>query len=193
LPSIDEFLPIGEASLPHALAWDEIPTSLFDGQPLDTRILQPLREASVARQAKLEEFLYLRKNIDWFKARQDQKTVSLNLDARKKQKESDEAFKKAMDAEKKELARNEFPYREFRVAPAPQPKLKAPKKPDAAANPDEEEDASELSTDNNDAYAKVDVFLRESLRVVNDAIALGKDKQFAADVHAPLAIADRKG
>ncbi|MBS0664635.1 MAG: carboxy terminal-processing peptidase [Verrucomicrobia bacterium] len=192
LPSIDEFLPIGEASLPHALAWDEIPSSLFDGHPLDTRILQPLREASAARQAKLEEFLYLRKNIDWFKARQDQKTLSLNLAVRQKQKESDAAFRKAMEAEKKELAKNEYPYREFRVAPAPEPKLKAPKKSDASTPVDEEDDA-ELSTDDNDAYAKVDVFLRESLRVVNDAIALGKEKQFAADVHAPLAIADRKG
>jgi len=193
LPSIDEFLPIGEGSLPHVLAWDEIPTSQFEGQPLDARIVQPLREASIARQAKLEEFVYLRKNIDWFKMRQDQKAVSLNLEARRQQKASDEAFKKAMEAEKAQLAKNEFPYKEFRLGPPPAPRLKAPKKPDATPG-DGEEDESELSTDNNDAYAKVDVFLREGLRVVNDAIALGQDKKFAADTHAPLtALVDHKG
>ena len=89
LPSINEFLPIGESDLPHALVWDEIPTSFFDGRPLDPKILRPLREASAARQTKLDEFLYLRKNVDWFKMRQDQKLVSLNLEQRRKQKISD--------------------------------------------------------------------------------------------------------
>jgi len=195
LPSIDEFLPIGEGSLPHALAWDEIPSSLFEGHPLDAKVLQPLREASVARQAKLDEFLYLRRNIDWFKQRLDQKTVSLNLDARRAQKVEDEAFKKQLEAEKLQLAKHEYPYREYRLGPAPAPKLKAPKKTDATGAPDldGEDDETELSTDA-DAYAKVDVFLRESLRVVNDAVALGKEKQFAAATHAPLTAAlDRKG
>jgi carboxyl-terminal processing protease len=194
LPSIDDFLPIGEGALPHALAWDEIPTSLFDGHPLDTRIVQPLRAASAARQASLEEFLYLRKSIDWFKMRQEQKLVSLNLESRRQQKVSDETFRKAMEAEKLTLAKNEFSYREFRLGPPPAPRIKAPKKADSATPADGEDDESELSTDANDAYAKVDVFLRESLRVVNDAIALGREKQFAADTPAPLtARIDRKG
>ena len=65
---------------------------------------------------------------------------------------------------------------------------------DRAGPADGEDDETELSTDTNDAYAKVDVFLRESLRVVNDAIALAKDKQFAADTHAPLtALLEHKG
>jgi carboxyl-terminal processing protease len=194
LPSIDEFLPIGEGALPHALAWDEIPSSLFEGHPLAARIVQPLREASTARQARLEEFLYLRKSIDWFKMRQDQKLISLNLEARRQQKTSDETFRKAMEAEKLVLAKNEFPYREFRLGPPPAPRIKAPKKTDGTAPADGDDDDAELSTDNNDAYAKVDVFLRESLRVVHDAIVLAKEKQFAADNPAPLtALLDRKG
>ncbi|MDB6092873.1 MAG: carboxyl-terminal protease [Verrucomicrobia bacterium] len=191
LPSIDEFLPIGEGSLPHVLAWDEIPSSIFDGHPLDAKIVQPLREASAVRQTKLEEFLYLRKNIDWFKMRQNQKLASLNLDARRQQKASDEIFRKAMEAEKLELAKSDYPYKEFRLGPPPLPKIKPAKKPDANS---EDDDESELSTDNNDAYAKVDVFLRESFRVINDAIVLAKDQKFAADTHAPLtAMLGRKG
>lgn len=194
LPSVDEFLPIGEASLPHALAWDEIPTSNFAGRPLDAKIVLPLREASQARQAKLDEFLYLRKGVDWFKLRQNQKLVSLNLEVRRQQKAADDAFRKASDAEKEQLAKHDFSYREFRLGPPAPARIKAPKKPDSATLPDGEEDETELSTDTNDAYAKVDVPLRESLRVVNDAIGLGKNQQAWADSHAPLTtVLERKG
>ena len=193
LPSIDDFLPIGEASLPHALAWDEIPTSKFDGHLLDAKILQPLRRASVARQAKLDEFLYLRKGVDWFKMRQNQKLISLNLEVRRQQKVTDDAFRKSYDAEKAELAKNDFPYREYRLGPPLPPKIKPAKKPDNSAALDGEDDET-LSTDENDAYAKVDVPLRESLRVVNDAIVLGQDQQYWASNHAPLtAQLERKG
>ena len=194
LPSVDEFLPIGEASLPHALAWDVIPTSEFAGHPLSPKIVQPLRAASQARQAKLDEFLYLRKGVDWYKLHQNQKQVSLNLEVRRQQKTADDAFRKAIDVEKEQLAKHDFPYREFRLGPPLPPRIKATKKPDAASPADGEDDETELSTDASDAYAKVDVPLRESLRVVNDAIGLGKNQQAWADSHAPLTAAlERKG
>lgn len=191
LPSIDEFLPIGEGSLPHALVWDEIPTSFFDGGPLDPKILSSLRAASQARQEKLEEFIYLRKDVDWFKMRQEQKLVSLNIDARRQQKEADESFRKQMKAEKELLAKSDYPFREFRLGPPPAPKIKAPKKSDDADGADDED---ELSTDENESYAKVDVHLRESLRVLNDALKLGENRQYWASNHAPLTVAvDPKG
>lgn len=192
LPSIDEFLPIGEGSLPHALVWDEIPTSFFDGSPLDAKVLTTLREASQRRQAQLDEFAYLRKNVDWFKVRQEQKLVSLNLQARQQQKETDETFRKEMKTKKEELAKSDFPFREFRLGPPPPPKIKAePKEGDL---PEAVED--ELSTDESDeSYAKVDVHLRESLRVLNDAVELGESPQYWASNHPPLTLAavNRKG
>jgi carboxyl-terminal processing protease len=192
LPSIDEFLPIGEGSLPHALAWDEIPPSYFDGTPLDAKVLKPLRDASTARQSSLEEFGYLRKNIDWFKSHQNLKLVSLNLDARRQQKEATDAFRKQMDTEKEQLAKNDFVYKEFRIGPPPPPKQKPVKKPGATA--DDDDDDSELSTDENESYSKVDVHLRETLRVLNDAVALGQNQQYWASNHAPLTLAvDSKG
>jgi len=191
LPSIDEFLPIGEGSLPHALVWDEIPTSFFDGAPLDPKVLQPLRAASTARQQKLDEFIYLRKSVDWFKMRQDQKLVSLNLDTRKQEKQADEAFRKTMKAEKETLAKNDFHYREFRLGPPPAPKIKAAKKTDDSDLTDDED---ELSTDENETVAKVDVHLRETLRVLNDALVLGQNRQYWASNHPPLtALTDPKG
>lgn len=192
LPSIDEFLPIGEASLPHALVWDEIRTSFFDGGPLEAKVLKALREASAQRQSKLEEFMYLRKNVDWFKSRQAQKLISLNLEVRRQQKESDDAFRKEMKTEKEKLAQSDFTFREFRLGPPPPPKIKAPPKADGSAEADEED--SELSTDDNESYAKVDVHLRESLRVLTDAVEMGHAPEYWASNHAPLTVAaDSKG
>ncbi len=124
LPSVDDYLPIGEGSLPHALAWDEIPTSSFDGHPLEPKVAAALRAASVARQAKLEEFLFLRKNVDWFKMRQSQKLISLNLETRRAQKVTDDTYRKSFEAQKAQLAKNDYPYREFRLGPPLPPRIK---------------------------------------------------------------------
>ena len=181
LPSVRNFMSgIGEEDLPHHLVFDKIPTSVFDGAPLDAKVLTPLRQASAERQTKLEEFAYLRKNIDWFKARQEQKLISVNLDERKKQKESDDAFRKEMNAEKKLLAKNDFTFKEFRLGPPNPPRIKAPKKDD---EPSDDDDVGE---EENDTYVKADVHLREALRVVSDAIALGANKELWASNHAPL-------
>ena len=179
LPSIDDYIPnIGEADLPHALVWDKIPTSFFDGAPLDAKVLTPLRLASTERQAKLEEFTYLRKNIEWFKARQEQKLISINLDERKKQKETDDAFRKQMNAEKEHIAKGDFVFKDFRLGPPTPPRIKAPKK-----DTDEEDDAI---ADDNDTYVKADIHLREALRVVNDAIVIGQNKQLWVSNRPPL-------
>jgi carboxyl-terminal processing protease len=186
LPSIDDFLPIGESDLPHALAWDEIASSRFDGKPLDSKVITPLLEASRKRQTDLEEFAYLKKNIDWFKNREEQKLVSLNEENRRKQKEEDDAFRKEMKAERDRLAKNDFTFKEVRLGPPPPPKIKAVKK-------DGDDDDSELNTDDdNESYAKVDIDLRETLRVVGDALALGQNPQFLASDHAPLTAAGAK-
>jgi len=186
LPSVEDFIPgIGESDLPHALVWDEIPPSFFDGKPLSPQIVAPLREASLRRQAELEEFSYLRKNVDWFKTRQEQKLVSLNLDDRKKQKTADDAFQKEMKAERERLAKSDFPYREIRLVPKPPARIKAKVKKD---NPDEEEEDPELSTDEDETPFKGDVHLREALRVVADALQLGHDPKFLAGEYAPLTV-----
>ena len=179
LPSINEFVPIGESDLPHALTWDQIPTSFFDGKPLDPKVVTPLRQASVDRQAKLEEFVYLRKNVDWFKTRQQQKLISVNLDERKKQKAADDTFRKEMKAEKERIAKSDYQIKPFYLGGPPPPRIKAAKK-----ESDDEEDSD--PGEENDTYVRADVFLRESLRVVSDAIALGQNRELWATNRAPL-------
>ena len=167
LPSIDDYLPIGESDLPHALAWDHIPSSHFDGAPLTASVLTPLLSASVKRQADLPEFTFLRKNIDHFKVRQDQKDVSLNLVERKTQKSSDQAFKKSMKAERKQLAASDFKFTEVLLAPPAPPRPKLTKKDDDESNDDDDGDTD---VEENERYPAVDIPLREALRVTIDQL-----------------------
>jgi carboxyl-terminal processing protease len=178
LPSIEDHMPIGEADLPRALVWDQIPTSVFEGSPLEPRVLSPLRQASAERQSKLEEFSYLRKYVDWFKARQEQKLISVNLEQRREQKASDDAFRKELKAEKERIAKSDYAFKPLYLGPPPPPRIKAPKK---------EDDEDELdSFEENETYVKADVHLRETLRVLNDAIALGKNRESWASSRPPL-------
>jgi carboxyl-terminal processing protease len=202
LPSADDFLPIGETDLPHALVWDQIPGVSFDGRPLDQKFIENLREKSISRQNSLEEFAYQRKGIDHFREHYDGKLISLNLDERKKEQVADDAFKKEMDSEKDLLAKNDYSYKEFFAGPPPPKKAEAPKKaPDAAATPgagkdsddlDDDDDSGVMSTDG-DSYGKVDVDLRETLRILDDAVTLGRNHDTWAGGHAPLTVAEMRG
>jgi carboxyl-terminal processing protease len=180
LPSINDYLKIGEGDLPRALVWDQIPTSFFDGEPLDAKVLSPLRQSSLERQGKLEEFAYLRRNVEWFKARQEQDTISVNLEERQKQKAADDAFRKEMKAEKERLAKNEYPFKPYYLGLPPPPKIKAPKKEG------DEDDDLDAALDENDTYVKADVHLRETLRVLGDAVALGRNRELWASKRLPL-------
>jgi len=212
LPSIEDHLPIGEAELPRALAWDEIPSSFFDGAPIDDNLLTQLRTASLTRQNNLEEFDYLRRNIDWFKQRQEEKLVSVNLEKRRARRDEDEALRKAFLAERKRLAALDYPYEEFWLSPPEERQTQAAATAATKAektiatdesHPDENADSATLTANESDsadtpllanaeadadlddsddsdeadtgAYAKVDVHLKESLRVLADVIALGHD------------------
>jgi carboxyl-terminal processing protease len=201
LPSVDEFLPIGESDLPHALVWDKIKTSTFNGEPINAKVLDRLRVESMARQTGLDEFAYVRKYVDWFKARQAEKLVSLNLEERRKQKVADDAFRKEIRVQRDLLAKADYPYKEFRLGTPPPAKPPAPAATDAvkpaaskdaskvapAKDPDDDDEVADAEDDANaDTYGKLDVGLREALRVVDDAIELGHDREYWASNHAPL-------
>ncbi len=189
LPSREDYLPIGESDLPHALVWDEVPTTFFEGKPLNADLVGFLKTASLLRQEELPEFAYLRKGVNWFKERQQDKLVSLNLDRRREQQTEDKAFLKELKQEKKQLADLDFPYQEFRLGPPPPPPIKA--EPKADDLDDEDEDLADA--DENAAFSKVDVHLKECLRVVGDAIALAQNKQYWVSNRPPLTAPADKG
>ena len=187
LPSIDEYLPLGESSLSHALVWDRIKSARFDGGLLDPKLLETLRNASLSRESRLEEFAYLGKIVDWFKTREEQKTISLNLAERLKQKAADDLFKKEIKAERDRLTKADFPSTEFRLGPVA-PRIKPVSDDDGGAPGDDEDDVLGIDEDN-ETFAKMDVHLRETMRILGDAIALGGNRANWVSDHAPLTVA----
>ena len=179
LPSIEEFLPIGESDLPHALAWDTIRTTRFEGASLDARFVDQLRARSKARQASLEEFGFLRNNIDRFKKYEERKTVSLSIDARRAQKTDDDAFRDAAKKQRAELAKLNFASTDVNldnVEPTPEP-----------ATPPATGDDKDKDDEVDDPKTKIDIHLRESLRVLSDAIDLWPQPQLWAQTNQPVA------
>ena len=189
LPSADDYIPnIGERDLDHALAWDEIPSAVFDGKPLDPTTLAPLRTASLKRQQSLEEFSFLNTNIEHFKTRvEESKVVSLNLKKREDEKAADKSFNDRTKADRDRLAKNDFPYREFWLGEKPVPKIKS-----ADDDADDTDD-----TDDGAAYAKVDIHLRETFRILTDYMNLSPAAQTKTSASpttaAPLAAPGGRG
>lgn len=182
LPSIEDYLPIGEATLPRALVWDEIPTTAFTGKALDQTLVQPLLQASKARQDSLEEFSYLRKNIDWFREKQEQKTISLNLDRRLAIKQADEQFKDSMKSEAERLAQGNYASREIKLDSV----IKA-EAAGLAAKPEAKDGDTDEAADE-DIKAKFDVHLRETLRVIADALRIEGGALLSAETQAGVAL-----
>lgn len=112
IPSINDFLKIGESDLPNALIWDEIEPVSFNrklstlpsGPIINDELIARLKEASAQRQANLEEFRYMSRVIERFRERQEQKEFSLNLSKRLEKKEQDSAWREESEAERKRLA-----------------------------------------------------------------------------------------
>ena len=184
LPSIDDYLPIGEASLPHALMWDEIKSTSFQGRTLTPTFVKPLVQASLQRQDSLDEFAYLKKNIDWFKDRQEQKTISLNLQQRQALKVADEEFKKKMDAERDLLAKANYTVRPVKLDSVLKLETSAPK--EATATVDDGDTESSPDADN---QSKLDVHLREALRILEDALRMNPNPEYWADSTTPATAA----
>jgi carboxyl-terminal processing protease len=208
LPSMEDVMESGERFLPEALVWDEIETTEFNGTPLEAHILSPLREASMTRQESMPEFDFLQRNIDWFTARQEQKSVSLNLEDRIEQRDIDKEFRDAMDEERKVLRDHNYAFTEFLLTPEEEEEDVIPEAtaeepvsitenfdtenvvvsidgeplnvalddPSAAPSAEIEEEKEEPAPE---GFARLDIHLREALRVIVDAVEIGQEPQFA--------------
>ena len=197
LPSLEDVLESGERFLPQALVWDEIKTTDFNGAPLETHILAPLREASLARQESLPEFEYLRENIKWFSDRQEEDSVSLNLEERIAQRDADKAFRESMDERRKQLRDLNYRFTECLLTPPEEEEAKIIEFAQADTSPTDMPADTEAATDSDDpevlstdeqpepeGYARLDIHLKEAVRVLRDAVEIGRKQQYAE--HAPL-------
>ena len=115
LPSINEFLEIGEADLDHSMLWDEIKPVNWSQKsgdlkfdPIDELLKNQLTGLSETRQNELEEFAFLKESIEFFKEKQELKAYSLNLVKRKEQKELDKEFRDLLETRQTELKKLNF-------------------------------------------------------------------------------------
>lgn len=114
LPSVlNESKDIGETALESALAWDTIGKAAYDSVNMVQPHLVELLKRSTQRVSGSKDFSYVREDIEIFKKRQDDKTISLNLQARLKEKSSDDARQK--DRDKERLARAETQEKVYEI------------------------------------------------------------------------------
>src|SRR5213075_2827667 len=101
LPSVNNHIEVGEASLENPLEWDTIPAAAYEKVNRVQPYLATLSKASQQRTTQDSDFVWVRQEIERFKKLQAEKSVSLNEAVRlKEKKEIDDRVK----ARKKELA-----------------------------------------------------------------------------------------
>ena len=192
LPSVNEFLPIGEADLPHALPWGEVKAvdwfndwaKLEVDSPEYPELVVALAEASQARQESLEEFQFLKKQIKWRKKRYDEKAISISLNNRILRKINERLYIDELDDTYEALSENDYAMEEFL--------LKVTEDQDALSKEILSEPLNGIvdstvgeagagagidEIKEEDDEPTYDIYLRESARIMSDWVqALGKPK-----------------
>lgn len=103
LPSLIDNMDLGESFLENALAFDRIaPARHFEHDLTNPQIIAGLKEASQKRIAVDPKFQLRVKDIERYRARKNRKTVSLNEETLKREREEDKA---AREVEKEEEER----------------------------------------------------------------------------------------
>jgi len=105
IPSISEFLPIGETDLDHHLPWDSIAPALWNeagviapgGAEVTPSVLSRLSTLSEKRRATSPEFDYLAQSIARFRDVDDKKDISLCEATRRAEREQDKLFRNKME------------------------------------------------------------------------------------------------
>ncbi|VVM08442.1 partial carboxyl-terminal processing protease, partial [Methylacidimicrobium cyclopophantes] len=100
LPSVDDYLDLGESSLPNALPADAIPPAYYQKTAGEAAFLPTLQKRSSQRVAANPDFAYVLTQIDLIKRKKLDKAVSLNQSVRLKEKQDAEASKAALEAKR---------------------------------------------------------------------------------------------
>ena len=168
MPTINTFRPIGESDLDYALKSDTIPP-VNSRRPqnefvYDIHNLNKLKEFSQKRQNTYEEFDYLNDSVEWFKQKQKEKVMSLNLSERLIKRKSDELKNDELNDIYESFSEKSFPEQEIVLNIVQQQKEKS-----LIARGE----SLEGDVDNNESFQKpenLDIRLTESLRIVRDWI-----------------------
>jgi carboxyl-terminal processing protease len=173
LPSVNNYAEVGEASLEDALQWDRIPSAEYVSEDRMTPVLDQLRNRSEERLGSDPDFGYVREDISLYKEYLADKSVSLNLETRRAEKEANEA---RSELRKKERASRpvvaETIYK-ITLKEVGQPGLPEPVSETAAADDPHAALALE-GEDGPETRPSTDVALKEAKRILMDMIELSK-------------------
>ena len=195
LPSVENYMEVGEASLENALAWDTIQASKFAKDGEVSRLVPVLNRRSVERVNSDRDFDYVREDVERYRKVKAEKQVSLNEDERRREIAENKA---RAEARKKELAsrkESEPMTWEITLKNADAPGLPAPvtnqvasvtysldgapakavEAEAASAEPSEDGEEEEPAT-----TPRRDPHLREAQRVLLDLLRLAPRKGMAA-------------
>jgi carboxyl-terminal processing protease len=117
---------IGEAALENALPWDTITTARFTKLDLVEPFLPELARRSNERVAASREYDYIREDIERYRKRQEDKTISLNERERIREKDADEQREKLRNKERLARKEPEAKVYEITLKLADQPGLPKP-------------------------------------------------------------------
>ncbi|MEN8661780.1 MAG: carboxy terminal-processing peptidase [Lentimonas sp.] len=190
LPSVNEFLPIGEDDLPHALVWDEVkPVNWMNDwkklnipSPQDPGLVKTLNAGTKERLDTLEEFQFLKQQIEWRRQRYEHKQISLNLEGRINKKIREQTYVEQLNDTYDELSKNDYAIEEFKLKIAEEqdeisrinqlePVIEAVEiLLSEIANEVIEEEIEATEEEEEDNEPAYDIYLRESARIMADWI-----------------------
>jgi carboxyl-terminal processing protease len=204
LPSVNEFLPIGEDDLPHALPWGEIEpvdwvndwAKLNVDSPEDPSLIEQLAAASQQRQDELKEFQFLKEQIKWRRERYEEKAISINLKQRIDRKIDEKGYIDQLDDTYEALSENDFVMEEFLLKIAEeqdalsketlaQPIIELTEEVSEGINGKEDESADDTAggevaeLDEEEDEPAYDIYLRESARIMTDWVRLLETRKTA--------------
>lgn len=186
LPSVNEFLPIGEDDLPHALPWGKIDkidwvndwNKLNVDSPEDPALIARLAESSEARRSALEEFRFLKEQIEWRRQRFEEKEVSIHLEKRIQRKISEQSYIDELDDAYEALSEEDYAMKSFILKVTEEQEAQSKKNLAQSAEGDEasaegDEASPEVAVEEDEEPA-FDIYLRESARIMADWVQLIK-------------------
>lgn len=175
LPSFNNHLPIGEASLPRALGWNKRPNDEWEkilagkdfAWGVDDDLRLGLKANSLVRQKELAEFLFFEEAIEWFQGRQERTEYSLNKEYRRTQLEADREFREYLDERQAEFAMKQPVPSEIRLEEEEEAVLEHGRGDDLPPDPELGESEDSELVEQAEAF---DLHLMETLRILHDLI-----------------------
>lgn len=171
LPSVNNFAEIGEKSLDNPLEWDEVSSAKFEKLNRVEPYLVELKKHSDSRLQANKDFEYIRQDIERFKKKLADKSVSLNENEWTKEKDEAKAIDEARKKERKARKPSDEKVYEVLLKNVDQPLKLASKEKEKNDN-EVSAETSKTEGDEEDKTPGPDATLDETKHILIDYINL---------------------